>query len=45
MLQRTLAFVGVCLLLALGGCTTLSGFGKDIEAIGGGVSGSAAQPH
>ena len=42
MVRRTLAVIGACLLLALAGCTTLSGFGKDIEAIGGGVSGGAA---
>jgi len=40
-MTRFLALLFVAGTLSLAGCSTISGFGKDVEAVGGGV---AAQP-
>lgn len=43
MIRRCLAFLLACTVLALAGCSTISGFGRDVEAIGGGVSADDAK--
>lgn len=40
-MMRAMALLFVACALTVAGCSTISGFGRDVEAVGGGV---AAQP-
>ena len=44
-MSRLIALVLLlCASATLTGCNTISGFGRDVEAVGGGVSGDTSTP-